>query len=237
VRHRILLAGFDPRTRRFIRSSLERGGFSIEEAATKAHATEKIRRNAPDLLVLSLVPRARPGVELYRRLRSRPETADLPILAISAKGAEADSVLALETGSEDFLVQPFSSAELVARVRALLRRREADSGRNSANLYQRGRLKIDFDRREVFVEGARCELTPREFGILRFLVLYPGRTYSRAELLDSVWGPRIVVKPRTVDVHIRHLRQQIERDDSKPRLILNVRKLGYRFNPEALEDR
>jgi DNA-binding response OmpR family regulator len=204
LRPRILVVGFDTGTRELIRYSLERKGFCIEEVVTKAQAAEKIRCRAPDLIVLNLIPPAWPGVELYRRVRSLPETATLPILAVSAKGTEADRVLALETGADDFLVQPFSSAELVARVRALLRRRE---------------------------------LAPREFELLRFLVQHPTRAYSRKELLNSVWGPRPVAKPRTVDVHIRRLRQQIERDDSKPELILSVRKLGYRLNLEALGDR
>ncbi len=237
VRPTILVVGFDTGTRELIRCSLDRKGFCIEEVATKAQALGKIRRRAPDLLVLNLIPPAWPGFELYRRVRSLPETATLPILAVSAKGTEADRVLALETGTDDFLVQPFSSAELVARVRALLRRRELASGRDAAIRYQRGRLMIDFGRREVFIEGERCELTPREFELLRFLVQHPTRAYSRKELLNSVWGPRPVAKPRTVDVHIRRLRQHIERDDSRPELILSVRKLGYRLDLEALGDR
>lgn len=235
--HRILVAGFDRETLELIRCGLEREGFSIEEAVNEAQAAKIIGRHVPDLIVLSLLRPVRAGLELYRRLRSCAQTATLPILAVSTKATEADRVLALETGTDDFLVHPLSSAELVARVTALLRRRTLASGHNTANRYQRGRLVIDLERREVLVEGSRCELTPREFELLCFFVQHPLRVYSRKEILDSVWGPRAAVKPRTVDVHIRHLRQHLERDESKPELILSVRKLGYRFNLESLEDR
>ncbi len=228
------MVGFGPATREFIDRGLKRRGFCVEEAATNAQAADKILRYTPDLIVLNLGAPALPGFKLYQRLRSCSETAELPVLAVSAEGTEPDRALALEAGTADFLVQPFDSTERVARVRALLRRRDPASGRNPSNRYQRGRLTIDFGTHEVLVEGVRCEVTPREFALLRFLVQHPTRVCSREEILDSVWGRGQAVKPRTVDVHVRHLRQAVERDASKPELILSVRKLGYRFNLEAL---
>jgi DNA-binding response OmpR family regulator len=123
---------------------------------------------------------------------------------------------------------------VVARVKALLRRTSPALEPDSRGSYERGRLKIDFSTYEVFVDGERHELALREFELLRFFVQHPMRVYSREQLLDLVWGRDTFVEPRTVDVHVRRLRQQIERDDSKPELILTVRSVGYRFNPDAL---
>jgi len=122
----------------------------------------------------------------------------------------------------------------VARVKALLRRAGAANEPAAASVFERGRLRIDFSTYEVFVEGKRHELALREFELLRFFVQHPMRVYSREQLLDLVWGRDTFVEPRTVDVHVRRLRQQVERDDSRPELILTVRSVGYRFNPEAL---
>ena len=175
------------------------------------------------------------GLELCRRMRSNPETARLPILVVTAKGAEVDRILGLEMGADDYVVKPFSPREVVARVKALLRALESPRAElGCTGAYERGRLQIDFGTYEVFVEGVRRELALREFELLRFFVQHPMRVYSREQLLDLVWGRDTFVEPRTVDVHVRRLRQQVERDDANPELILTVRSVGYRFNPEAL---
>jgi DNA-binding response OmpR family regulator len=174
------------------------------------------------------------GLELCRRMRSNPDTAKLPILVVTAKSAEVDRILGLEMGADDYVVKPFSPREVVARVKALLRRANPASEQAASGAYDRGRLKIDFGTYEVFVEGHRKELALREFELLRFFVQHPMRVYSREQLLDLVWGRDTFVEPRTVDVHVRRLRQQVERDDANPELILTVRSVGYRFNPEAL---
>jgi two-component system alkaline phosphatase synthesis response regulator PhoP len=153
---------------------------------------------------------------------------------LTAKGSEIDRVLGLEMGADDYIVKPFSPREVVARVKALLRRANAASEQLVPALFERGRLKMDFGTYEVFVDCEKKELALREFELLRFFVQHPLRVYSREQLLDLVWGRDTFVEPRTIDVHVRRLRQQIERDDSNPELILTVRSVGYRFNPDAL---
>jgi phosphate regulon transcriptional regulator PhoB len=234
VRQKILVVEDEADIRELIRYNLAQEGFVVEEAGDGAEALDRIVRRAPDLIVLDLMLPRLSGLELCRRLRANPETARLPIIVVTAKGAEVDRVLGLEMGADDYVVKPFSPREVVARVKALLRRANAASEPAAPGVYEKGRLRMDFGTYEVFVEGVRKELALREFELLRFFVQHPMRVYSREQLLDLVWGRDTFVEPRTVDVHVRRLRQQIERDDSKPELILTVRSVGYRFNPEAL---
>ena len=163
-----------------------------------------------------------------------PTTRGVRVLVLTAKSEEVDRVIGFEIGADDYVVKPFSVRELLLRVNALLRRAHLLAEPESAGLYERGRLKIDFDSYQVYVEGKRKELALREFELLRFLVQHPMRVYNREQLLDKVWGRDTFVEPRTVDVHVRRLRKHIERDDANPELILTVRSVGYRFNPDAL---
>jgi phosphate regulon transcriptional regulator PhoB len=234
IRHKILVVEDENDIRELIRYNLTQEGFAVEEASDGAEALDRIGRRAPDLLLLDLMLPRISGLELCRQLRSRAETARLPIIVVTAKGAEVDRVVGLEMGADDYVVKPFSPREVVARVKALLRRVNPDTGEPVLQPYEQGRLRIDFGTYEVFVDGNRKELALREFELLRFFVQHPLRVYSREQLLDLVWGRDTYVEPRTIDVHVRRLRQQIERDDSKPELILTVRSVGYRFNPEAL---
>ncbi len=234
IRQKILVVEDEADIRELLRYNLAQEGFAVEEAGDGAEALDRIGRRAPDLLVLDLMLPQMSGLELCRRMRSNPETAKLPILVVTAKGAEVDRILGLELGADDYVVKPFSPREVVARVKALLRRANPASEPASPGTYDRGRLKIDFGTYEVFVEGKPRELALREFELLRFFVQHPMRVYTREQLLDLVWGRDTFVEPRTVDVHVRRLRQQVERDDAKPELILTVRSVGYRFNPEAL---
>ena len=234
IRHKILVVEDEADIRELLRYNLAQEGYAVEEAGDGAEALDRITRRAPDLLVLDLMLPQMSGLELCRRMRSNPETAKLPILVVTAKGAEVDRILGLEMGADDYVVKPFSPREVVARVKALLRRANPASEPASPGTYDRGRLKIDFGTYEVFVEGKPRELALREFELLRFFVQHPMRVYSREQLLDLVWGRDTFVEPRTVDVHVRRLRQQVERDDANPELILTVRSVGYRFNPEAL---
>jgi len=234
VRRRILVVEDEADIRELIRYNLEQEGLIVEEAADGAQALERIARRAPDLVVLDLMLPGMPGLEVCRKIRSTPQTANLPILVATAKGTEVDRVLGLEMGADDYVVKPFSPRELTARIKALLRRAHLLTEPESSGVYERGRLKIDFDSYQVYVEGKRKELALREFELLRFLVQHPMRVYSREQLLDMVWGRDTFVEPRTVDVHVRRLRKHIERDDANPELILTVRSVGYRFNPDAL---
>jgi two-component system, OmpR family, alkaline phosphatase synthesis response regulator PhoP len=234
LRQKILVIEDEGDIRELLRYNLLQEGFAVEEAADGAEGLDRIGRRAPDLVVLDLMLPRMSGLELCRRVRAAAETARLPILVVTAKSAEVDRVLGLEIGADDYVVKPFSPREVVARVKALLRRSGAVSEPYAPATFERGRLRIDFSTYEVFVEGKRHELALREFELLRFFVQHPMRVYSREQLLDLVWGRDTFVEPRTVDVHVRRLRQQVERDDSKPELILTVRSVGYRFNPDAL---
>jgi two-component system, OmpR family, alkaline phosphatase synthesis response regulator PhoP len=233
--NRILVVEDESEIRELIRYNLEREGFTVEERGDGAAALTRIRQHPPDLVVLDLMLPGMPGLELCRQLRADAELANLPILVVTARGSEVDRVIGLEMGADDYVVKPFSPRELVARVRALLRRAGQSSEPSSDGLYERGRLRIDFDTYQVWVEGERKTLALREFELLRFFVQHPLRVYTREQLLDMVWGRDTFVEPRTVDVHVRRLRQHIERDDANPLLILTVRSVGYRFDPSALD--
>jgi two-component system alkaline phosphatase synthesis response regulator PhoP len=174
------------------------------------------------------------GLEICRTLREHPETARLPILMLTAKAGEADKVIGLEMGADDYLAKPFSPREMLARVRALLRRSESVIPSDATKIYQRGPLKIDFATYEVFIRGKTVKLTLKEFELLRFLVQNPNRVLSRDQLLDRVWGGDTFVTPRTIDVHVRRLRKTIEDDDRNPKWILTLRGVGYKFDEKAL---
>ncbi len=234
-RQKVLIIEDDADIRELIKFNLEQDGYAVEEAATGAEGLDRIKRRQPDLILLDLMLPGMPGLEICRVLRGGKETANLPILIVTAKGTEVDKVLGLEMGADDYVVKPFSPRELIARVKAVLRRANPDVAAPKSGTWERGRLKMDFDTYQVFVDGKRHELALREFELLRFFVEHPTRVYSREQLLDLVWGRDTFVEPRTVDVHVRRLRQHIERDDANPELILTVRSVGYRFNPEALD--
>ena len=159
----------------------------------------------------------------------------MPILMLTAKAGEADRVVGLEMGADDYLTKPFSPRELVARVKAILRRANGAAQTGDAAVYRKGGLKIDFATYEVSVRGKTVRLTLKEFELLRFLVQNPNRVLTRDQLLDRVWGGDTFVTPRTVDVHIRRLRKAIEKDDSQPKWILTLRGVGYKFDEKALE--
>jgi len=194
-----------------------------------------VQREKPDLVILDLMLPGLSGMELCKILRERHETEKLPVLMLTAKAGEADRIVGLEMGADDYLAKPFSPRELVARVRAVLRRVESAKQADHPPAYDKGGLKIDFTTYEVFARGHSIRLTLKEFELLRFLVQNPNRVLSRDQLLDRVWGGETFVTPRTVDVHIRRLRKAIEKDDSKPQWILTLRGVGYKFDEKALE--
>jgi two-component system, OmpR family, alkaline phosphatase synthesis response regulator PhoP len=217
-----------------VRFNLEQDGFAVAVAADGEQALATLRRERPSLVILDLMLPGISGLEICRRLRSDAATAHLPIVILTAKAAEADRVVGLEMGADDYLTKPFSPRELLARVRAVLRRAYAAELERPPDVYERGRLRIDFDTYEVFLDGQKVDLSLREFELLRFFVRSPNRVYDRLQILDLVWGQDTYVEPRTVDVHVRRLRKRIERDDARPELILTVRGVGYKFNDRAL---
>jgi two-component system, OmpR family, alkaline phosphatase synthesis response regulator PhoP len=232
---KILVVEDEPDIRKLVQYNLAQEHFSVLEAEDGEQALELLQREKPTLVILDLMLPGLSGMELCKLLRQRSETAGLPILMLTAKAGEADRIVGLEMGADDYLAKPFSPREMVARVRAILRRAEAKPAAEPPACYEKGPLKIDSSTYEVFARGKAVKLTLKEFELLRFLVRNPGRVLNRDQLLDRVWGGETFVTPRTVDVHIRRLRKALEKDDSKPKWILTVRGVGYKFDEKALE--
>ena len=235
VKRTILVVEDEKDIRELIRFHLEQEGFAVLEAGTGEDGLEVATRERPVLVLLDLMLPTLDGLEVCRRLRASTSTATLPIIMLTAKAAEVDRVLGLEMGADDYITKPFSPRELVARVRAVLRRTLNEDVPAPHEVFERGRLRVDFDTYEVFVDGKALRLSLREFELLKFFVRNPSRVYDRLQLLDLVWGRDTYVEPRTVDVHIRRLRKQLERDDASPEFILTVRGVGYKCNLDALE--
>lgn len=235
VNEKILVIEDEPDIAKLVSYNLAQERFRVVTAGDGEQALRIIEREKPDLVVLDLMLPGLSGIELCKILRGRADTSKLPILMLTAKAGEADRVLGLELGADDYLAKPFSPREMVARVRAILRRAN-DVARSEVRLaYDKGALKIDFSTYEVYARGKSIKLTLKEFELLRFLVQNPNRVLSRDQLLDRIWGDETFVTPRTVDVHIRRLRKAIEEDDSRPKLILTLRGVGYKFDEKALE--
>lgn len=232
---KILVVEDEPDIRKLIQYNLTQERFRVLEAEDGEQALKIIQRDKPNLIILDLMLPGLSGLELCKILRQRPDTTRVPILMLTAKAGEADKVVGLEMGADDYLAKPFSPREMVARVRAILRRSEAASTMESTPAYERGSLKIDFTTYDVLVRGKAVKLTLKEFELLRFLVQNPNRVLNRDQLLDRVWGGETFVTPRTVDVHIRRLRKAIEKDDRNPKWILTLRGVGYKFDEKALE--
>lgn len=230
----ILVVEDEPDIRKLVHYHLAQERFRVLEAEDGEKALSAMQRLRPNLVILDLMLPGLSGLEVCRLLRERPETTAMPILMLTAKAGEADRVVGLEMGADDYLPKPFSPREMVARVRALLRRAAAQSNAVDQPAYNKGELNIDYSTYDVSVAGKPVKLTLKEFELLRFLVQNPNRVLNRDQLLDRVWGGDTFVTPRTVDVHIRRLRKAIERDDSNPKWILTLRGVGYKFDEKAL---
>lgn len=232
---KILVVEDEPDIRKLVQYNLIQERFSVLEAEDGEQALKLLQRETPNLVILDLMLPGLSGMELCKLLKQRSETAKLPILMLTAKAGEADRIVGLEMGADDYLAKPFSPREMVARVRAILRRSEAKPATEAVPAYEKGSLKIDFSTYEVFVRAKPVKLTLKEFELFRFLVQNPSRVLNRDQLLDRVWGGETFVTPRTVNVHIRRLRKAVEKDDRKPKWILTVRGVGYKFDEKALE--
>lgn len=233
---KILVVEDEADIRKLVSYNLTQDGFKVLEAEDGEKALRIVERERPDLIVLDLMLPGLSGLELCKNLRQRQATARFPILILTAKAGETDRVVGLEMGADDYLTKPFSPRELVARVKAILRRAEMSFAAPAAELYEKGPLKINFSTYEVSVSGKAVRLTLKEFELLRFMVQNPNRVLSRDQLLDRVWGGDVYVDPRTVDVHIRRLRKAVEKNDRRPEWVLTVRGVGYKFDEKALEN-
>src|SRR3989454_4616374 len=218
--------------RDLVRYSLERGGSRVAAAADGEEGLRQIFAARPDALLLDRMLPGRNGLEILREVRGEPATRDLPVLVLTARATEMDKLLGFEHGADDYLTKPFSPRELVARVKALLRRARPERAEETVEV---GELRVDRAAREASFRGRALTLTPREFELLAFLARHPGRVLSREELLRKVWGYDYLGETRTVDVHIRRLRLKL---GEKHRVIETVTGAGYKFvSPEKTAER
>ena len=206
-----------------LRYNLEKEGFDVVAAADGEAALEAIADHKPDLLILDWMLPHVSGLEICRQLRRKPETRELPIIMLTARGEEADRVRGLEVGADDYVAKPFSPSELIARVRAVLRRAKPST---TSDLLTYAGVVMDLVSHRVLRDGRPVHLGPTEYRLLRFLMERPGRVYTREQLLDAVWGRDIYVEARTVDVHIRRLRKALNGPKDMD-IIRTVRSAGY----------
>lgn len=226
---RVLIVEDEPDIRALVVHHLRRDGYEVSSASSGEDALRQVQAAPPDLILLDLMMPAMDGLEVCRRLRRDPATATLPVVMLTAKGDEVDRVLGLELGADDYIVKPFSPKELLARVRAVLRRSRPAQGTEPLTL---GSVVIDLGTHTASVGGLRLALTPKEFDLLRALVEARGRVLSREFLLDRVWGYARAseIESRTVDVHVRRLRVKL---GAEGRRILTVKSVGYRMETAA----
>jgi DNA-binding response OmpR family regulator len=224
----ILLVDDEDSVQKLLAYPLEREGYRVVQARDGEEALRRFAAERIDLVVLDIMLPKLDGLEVCKRLRAESE---VPIIMLTARDDELDKVLGLELGADDYITKPFSIREFRSRVRALLRRasvsRQVDG--SGGDLISVEGLTIDLGRRAVEVGGERVQLTYVEFELLRVLASHPGRVYSRRMLLEALWGGADYREPRTIDVHVRHLREKLERDPAEPEYILTVRGVGYRF--------
>ncbi|MEK6717842.1 MAG: response regulator [candidate division NC10 bacterium] len=228
----ILVVEDEPDIADLVKYHLEKAGLPARVVADGKQALDLILREQPDLVVLDLMLPGLDGLELCRRLRGAPATRGIPVIMLTAKTEEVDRIVGLEMGADDYVPKPFSPRELVARVKAVLRRTAAPLEPSEAPVTA-GHLRLDPTRHEVTKGGQPVSLSAMEFRLLEFFLRHRGRVYTRAQLLDQVWGQDRFVEPRTVDVHIRRLREKVEADPQRPTLILTVRGVGYKCREEA----
>jgi DNA-binding response OmpR family regulator len=222
----ILVVDDEERMARFIRLNLEHDGFQVVEAYRGLEAIQKLRDAMPDVIILDIMLPDMDGFEVLTMIR---EISQVPVIMLTAKNEEDDRVRGLELGADDYITKPFSPRELVSRVRAVLRRTES-AGFVSREVYQiDDRLKIDFDRREVWLEGKLIKLRPTEYRLLYHLVQNAGWVMTYDQLLSKVWGYEYRDEPHYVRLYVNYLRQKLEKDPANPKYILTERGVGYRF--------
>ncbi len=225
-RRKILVVDDEERMVRFIRMNLEHDGFQVSEAFNGKQAIQKMRDVTPDLILLDVMMPDLDGFEVLETIR---EFSNVPVIMLTAKGEEDDRVRGLEYGADDYIVKPFSTRELVSRIKSVLRRTEGASGSMHGLLEVDNHLKIDFDRREIWLDGKLVKLRPTEYRLLYHLVQNAGWVVSHDQLLQKVWGYEYRDEPHYVRLYINYLRQKLEKDPADPKYILTERGVGYRF--------
>ena len=208
--------------------NLEKEGYETLEANDGVTAVEIALEKEPDLILLDIMLPRMDGLTVCKRIK---QSLNVPILMLTAKDEEIDKILGLELGADDYITKPFSVRELLARVKAVLRRFSMDEIKS--NIVDFGILKADFEKREIHVKDKKLDLTLKEFELLEILIKNKGKILTRDMLLDKIWGYEYIGETRTVDVHIRYLRKKVEDDDKHPKFIETIRGVGYRFNPNC----
>ncbi len=223
---RILVVDDEVRMVRFIRLNLEHDGFQVIEAYNGMQALERMRTNLPDLVLLDVMM---PDIDGFEVLRTIREVSQVPVIMLTAKGEEDDRVRGLELGADDYITKPFSPREMVSRVRAVLRRTETTTATTHGLIEVDAHLKINFDRREVWLDGELVQLRPTEYRLLYYLVQNAGWVLTHDQILAKVWGYEYRDEPHYVRLYINYLRKKIEEDPANPKYILTERGIGYRF--------
>jgi len=229
----ILLVDDEPQIRRTLRSSLAAAGYGVREARNGEEALAAIREQMPDLLIVDINMPGISGFEVCREIR---ETSDVPIIMLSVRNSERDKVRALDAGADDYVVKPFGMQELLARIRANLRRSQHDADQEKLS-FQSADLDVDFVRRTVTAQGREVRLTPKEFDLLRYLVAHPDKAIPHRELLQSVWGPDYGEETEYLRVFVNQLRKKIEPKPAHPQYLLTEPWVGYRFRPPPADGR
>jgi two-component system response regulator RegX3 len=224
----VLVVDDDPGVLDVVAFTLRREGFDVDEQSDGASALAAARANTYDIVILDVMLPGVSGTDVCRALRAE---SDVPILMLTARDAESDRILGLEIGADDYVTKPFSTPELLSRVRAILRRRELDRANGTSTVRRLGGLHIDLGRHEVLVDGERVHLTLSEFKVLALLAEKPDKVISRRELMQHLWASEHVGDEHACEVHISNLRRKIERDATKPQRLVTVRGLGYKLIP------
>ena len=226
---RILVVDDDHEIVRLVRAYLEKAGYNVLTAFDGESALHALRRERPDLLVLDLMLPDRDGWDLTHLIRKDSQLSSTPIIMLTARVEDSDKIVGLEIGADDYITKPFNPREVVARVRALLRRSQPEGNNASSRIIQIGQILLDPDRRELLVRGEPVELTPSEFELLRLLMESPGYAFTRNELLEKALGYTYEGMGRTLDSHIKNLRRKIEPDPKNPTHIQTIYGVGYKF--------
>lgn len=235
MKKKILVVEDEPGISMAIKDELEFEHFEVMLAEDGPTGLQAIVKEKPDLIVLDIMLPGKNGFEVCQEVRKKGITT--PIIMLTARTQEVDRVRGLDLGADDYVLKPFSLAELVARIRAVLRRSEKESAENGAQrgALKYGRLRIDLKKHQVLKDGSPVELTHKEFQLLELLLKRPGEVISRDEFLDQIWGEEVYVTHRTVDTHMASLRKKIEDDPNRPQYILSVRSIGYKLNENLID--